>query len=202
MKSFNLSPNACLDRTVEGFYHTHYLGFGVPGNPDYLNHLKNTHDNFSDHKLGSALKQLLPILAHDLTKLVSVAGLSHAWVCCVPRAKALKNYSDNQLLFSSCVSLVAKSDSCLRDGVDFIKRHTSTRTTHLKRYDSEGALPYCGITRDTCNFSPAVAGKDIILVDDIYTKTVNIVEDAVQALFDNGAKSVRVYTVANTLKKY
>jgi hypothetical protein len=43
-------------------------------------------------------------------------------------------------------------------------------------------LPYIGITNATCNISDDVIGKDILLIDDIYTKTVNIDEDAIQSL--------------------
>lgn len=35
----------------------------------------------------------------------------------------------------------------------------------------------------------------------IYTKSVNVIEDCIQALFDNGAKNVLHYCVAKTLRK-
>ena len=44
-------------------------------------------------------------------------------------------------------------------------------------------------------------GKDILLIDDIYTKTVNIDEDAIQALLDNGARSVFFYAIGKTVSK-
>lgn len=40
--------------------------------------------------------------------------------------------------------------------------------------------------------------KDILLIDDIYTKTINIDEDAIQALIESGAKSVTFYAVGRT----
>ena len=55
-------------------------------------------------------------------------------------------------------------------------------------YGGEGNLPYPGITKDTCTISDKVRGKDILLIDDLYTASVNIDEDAIQALFDNGGK--------------
>ena len=61
-------------------------------------------------------------------------------------------------------------------------------------------MPYPGITKATCNISDKVAGKDILLIDDIYTLDVNIDEDAIQALYDMGAKSVRFYAVCKTFK--
>ena len=56
-------------------------------------------------------------------------------------------------------------------------------------------MPYPGITSETCEISSHTRGKNILLIDDLYTKTVNIDEDAIQALFDNGAKNVYFYAV-------
>jgi hypothetical protein len=67
-------------------------------------------------------------------------------------------------------------------------------------YGGDGDMPYVGITKATCKISGDVRGKDILLIDDIYTKGVNIVEDAIQALLDNGPKSVIFYAVAKTYK--
>jgi predicted amidophosphoribosyltransferase len=55
-----------------------------------------------------------------------------------------------------------------------------------------------GKTKDTCLISNEIIGKDILLIDDIYTKSINIDEDAIQALLDKGAKSVIFYAVAKT----
>ena len=63
-------------------------------------------------------------------------------------------------------------------------------------------MPRPGLLRDTCSLSPAIAGKRIVLVDDIYTPGVGIDEDGVQALFDAGASSVILYTFGYTVKKY
>lgn len=67
-------------------------------------------------------------------------------------------------------------------------------------YGGDGDMPYVGITKATCKISNEVRGKDILLIDDIYTKGVNIDEDAIQALLDNSAKSVIFYAVAKTYK--
>ena len=56
-------------------------------------------------------------------------------------------------------------------------------------YAGDGDMPHPGITKNTCNISSEVKGKDILLIDDIYTSRVYIDEDAIQALFDNGAKT-------------
>jgi len=38
-----------------------------------------------------------------------------------------------------------------------------------------------------------------LLIDDLYTRTVNIDEDAIQALLDKGAHSVAFYAVGRTV---
>ena len=48
-------------------------------------------------------------------------------------------------------------------------------------------------------FTPKL--NTIIVIDDIYTKTVNVIEDCVQALINCGARDIIVYTVARTAYK-
>jgi phosphoribosylpyrophosphate synthetase len=67
---------------------------------------------------------------------------------------------------------------------------------------NDGEKPYPGITKDTCKISDNVRGKDILLIDDLYTKTVNIDEDAIQALLNKGAKSIVFYAVGKTVSRY
>ena len=101
------------------------------------------------------------------------------------------------------VAAAVKDLSGFSDGTNYIIRHTDTRTTHMDKsgYGGDGDLPYPGITKDTCNISSEIKGKDILLIDDLYTKTVNIDEDAIQALLDNGASSVVFYAIGKTLER-
>lgn len=87
------------------------------------------------------------------------------------------------------------------NGIDYIIRHTDTRTTHRDRagYGGTGKLPYVGITRKTCTISNNVKDKDILLIDDLYTESVNIDEDAIQALIDKGARSVFFYAIGRAV---
>ena len=62
-------------------------------------------------------------------------------------------------------------------------------------------MPYVGITNDTCDISDAVIGKVVLLIDDLYTKSVNIDEDCIQALLDKGAKEVVFYSVGRTIRR-
>lgn len=129
----------------------------------------------------------------------------------VPRAKALSNFVGSQLMFlegiKKAVSDIKRGGVKVEDGTDYIVRHTDTRTTHMRRgspwgYQNHGEWPYTGITKDTCRIvQEKITSKKIILIDDIYTKNVNIDEDCIQALYDNGAKSVIFYAIALTKGK-
>lgn len=70
-----------------------------------------------------------------------------------------------------------------------------------EEHSNNGSEPYRGISLATCRFSENIRGKNILLIDDIYTKTVNIDEDMIQALLDCGANKVYFYAVAKTLYK-
>lgn len=212
IQEFKIESNEYLKQEIQGFYCCDYVGYNEPNNPDYINTLKNTFKDKSKENLESALKILLPLLYDALYKLISSTDTLAITVCVVPRSKALKTYSQNQLLFRKAVSHVvdkliqdnnlAELGISVENGTDFIIRHTDTRTTHLDKsgYGGDGELPYVGITKDTCTISPQVRGKYIVLVDDIYTKTVNIDEDCIQALLDNGAAGVAFFAVAKTKK--
>ncbi|MCB9482030.1 MAG: amidophosphoribosyltransferase [Desulfobacteraceae bacterium] len=180
-----------------------------PGNPDYINELKNTFNNASIEKLNIAGKKLTEVLFQDLPQILEIMRFKTLTICVVPRAKAQAGYSQNQMLFKFFVKKVSRSLSGFFDGTDYIVRNFNTKTTHLCKanmplsYNNDGPMPYPGITKDTCIFSKDIFKRDILLIDDIYTRTVNIDEDAIQALLDRGAKSVTFYAAARTkLKSY
>jgi hypothetical protein len=207
MNRFVIESNRFLSQNIQAFYHTDFYGYGKPNNPDYLNILKNdNHQNWSPFKLNSAANLLGDILAVDLPQLLQLLQLNTLTVCVIPRAKADITYRANQLLFKSTVQDVVNHLNGFEDGTNYISRHTNTRTTHLRRpiegYVNDGQLPYPGITTDTCNISNNVRGRDILLIDDIYTKTVNLDEDAIQALLNKGARSVTFYAVGQTVGNY
>ena len=121
-------------------------------------------------------------------------------VCVVPRAKVESIYRPDQLLFKRTAQKVINKLG-FNDGTNYINRHTNTRTTHRNKhgYGGDGDMPYPGITKRTCHISNEVKNKNIILIDDLYTKTINIDEDAIQSLLDKGAKSVMFYAVGKTV---
>jgi len=195
MNEFTIYANEYLSQDIQGYYHTNYLRYGNPGNPDYLNDLKNTFDNFSEEKLNNAINQLYNILKNDLSQFNKSLT-----ICVVPRSKAENTYSHNQLLFKKVIQAII-DELGFNDGSDYIIRHTDTKTTHLAHteYGGNGDMPYPGITQNTCNISNTVSGKNILLIDDIYTNNVNIDEDVIQTLLYSGAKSVIFYAVGKTV---
>ena len=206
MTPFTIEKNSYLKQNIQGFYHTHFGGIDLPNYGNFLYKLKNDpHHNWTTEHLKTAITEFANILIVDLPKVQSHLGISSLTVCVVPRSKADKNYNQNQLLFKATVKHIVNKLGLI-DGTDYIIRHTNTKTTHLKKpmegFNNDGDLPYVGITNATCNISDSVNGKDILLIDDIYTKTVNIDEDAIQALLNKGAKSVAFYAIGNTVLKF
>ena len=207
MNKFIIEANQFLSRNVPGYFHADFHGAGQPGNPDFLYKLKNDpHHKWSQQHIRYAISDLNAVPGIDLPEIIKQVEASTLTVCVVPRAKTETSYRPNQLLFKATVEVYARSAPGFADGSSFIIRHTNTRTTHLRQpiegFENDGRMPYPGISLDTCNFSTQIKGRDILLVDDIYTKTVNIDEDMVQALFDNGARSVVFYAIGNTARKY
>ncbi len=202
MNSFIIVKNEFLKQDTVAYFHYDYIGFGHEGNPDFINHLKNQFGSTDILILKNAVNQLKKVLKEDFCEIKKLNNNKKLTVCVVPRAKSEDYYSEYQKLFKKTISNVVDEIGEFVNGTNYIIRHTNTRTTHLNRsgYGGDGEMPYIGITKSTCNISKDVLDKDILLVDDIYTLDINIDEDAIQALLDNGAKSVIFYAVAKTVK--
>lgn len=224
MNSFTISPNISwythpqtnnrvrgqfISKSINAFYHSDYQGGNAERREtigtveNIITTLKNQFQDKSDDVLIKTGKKLIEILEKDLPKVLQKTGKNNLTICIIPRAKALTFYANNQLVFKQAVTIVAKKLNSFSDGTGYIIRHTDTRTTHLDRsgYGGDGDLPYPGITKKTCTISDDVKGKDILLIDDLYTETVNIDEDAIQALLDNGANSVVFYSLGKTASR-
>lgn len=199
MNKFTIFANNYLPINVMAFFHVPYTGMGNPGNPNYLNDLKNTFNDFPQEKLQSAVRELKSTLQADLPQVLRSFDYREMVVCVVPRAKAEESYHVNQQLFRSTVRTVISEIPGFVDGTNYLRRHTDTKTTHLRNpvpnYTNNGPDPYPGILENTCDISADVAGKDILLIDDIYTPDVNIDEDAINSLLKSGASSVAFYAV-------
>lgn len=201
MKKFIITQNEYLYKNIQAYYRYDYTTYRTKGNPDFINHLKNQFGNTHDSILKNAVNELTKVLQEDLPKIKSLHN-TNLTVCVVPRAKAESYYTDKQKLFKRVISNVVDKLSGFKNGTNYIIRIINTRTTHMNRsgFGGDGDMPYVGITKATCKISSDVRGKDILLIDDIYTKYVNIDEDAIQTLLDTGAKSVIFYAVAKTFK--
>ncbi|MCO6450524.1 MAG: hypothetical protein J5I90_07010 [Caldilineales bacterium] len=199
MYRFQINANNYLSKQTTAFFHVPYTRMGNPGNPDYLNNLKNTFNNFSEDKLLAAVQDLHNTLLEDLSQISKLQRINPIVVCVVPRAKAENAYHRNQQLFRATVQDVIRLVHGFVDGTSYLRRHTNTKTTHLRNpvsnYINDGPEPYPGITEQTCDISTDVAGKNILLIDDIYTPGVNIDEDAINALYNAGSKTVTFYAV-------
>jgi len=202
MNSFTITSNEYLSKNIQAYYRHDYTTYGTEGNPDFINHLKNQFGDTPVQTLQNAVNELKKVLEEDLLKIKNLLSPTNLTVCVIPRAKAEGSYSDNQKLFKRVISSVVDKINGLTNGTNYIIRQINTKTTHMNRsgYGGDGDMPYIGITKATCNISNNVRGKDILLIDDIYTKSVNIDEDAIQALLDFGAKSIIFYAVAKTYK--
>lgn len=202
MNSFMITTNEFLQKDIPAYYRYDYTTYRTEGNPDFINHLKNQFGDTKAYTLQNAVNELKKAIEEDLTIIKKLHGNANLTVCVIPRAKAESYYSDNQKLFKRVISSVVDKANGFINGTNYILRHTNTRTTHMNRsrYGGDGDMPYVGITKATCHISSEVRGKEILLIDDIYTKGVNIDEDAIQSLIDNGAKSVLFYAVAKTYK--
>jgi len=199
---FIVENNIFLKRNTIGYYHQKYTGFRQPGNPDFLNTLKNTF-NLEPHKnLIEARDKVIEILKDDLPQIIKEQSMSNCMLVCVPRAKSIKSFSNSQLMFKEAIKIAANNIPGAIDGTDCIIRVVNTRTTHLGNASgipNDGDKPYPGITVATCEINKTrIMNQNIILIDDIYTRNVNIDEDCIQALLDNGANKVIFYSIGYT----
>lgn len=199
-----------LSHNCFGFYHDYYVAGdaearNTPGTvANIVTTLKNQFNNQAISRLRDAMESMKSMLQEDFSALLE-NPLKGDWVVCViPRAKAESAYNSHQQLFREAVKYSIDGNPRLIDGTHYITRHTNTITTHMFKsgYGGDGKLPYPGITKDTCHISSEVRGKNIILIDDLYTAGVNIDEDAIQVLFDNGAEKVILYVLGKTCKKH
>lgn len=209
MKSFIIKQNEYLNQDIQGFHHTDYVAYEnrseVENYPIYLLTLKNDpNHNWWDSKLQNAQREFLRVLHSDIPEIQRQIDKKPLMICVVPRSKAENTYNANQLLFKATVKVaVSQLGTDFIDGTNLIERHTNTKTTHIRQpiegFNNDGLMPYIGITNATCNISNDIIGKDILLIDDIYTRNINIDEDAIQALLDKGANSVSFYAIGKTI---
>jgi hypothetical protein len=210
MYKFTITPksdnngSSFLSRNVQAYFNSYYLsGAGQWQTEGTIENiictLKNDITPYTESTLQNVCNKLENILLTDLPHILRLTGKDSLVVCTIPRAKV--NYNSNQLYFKKTVGEVADKLNGFVDGTNFIVRTTDTKTTHRARsgHGGNGEMPYPGITINTCKISDDIKDKDILLIDDLYTNSVNIDEDAIQALYEKGAKSVTFYSIGAKL---
>lgn len=204
MNNFKIDPNEFLFTEIQAYYNSDYQGgegkWNVKGTIEYIICTLKNDINYpvADDKLKDAASGLYDILKRDLSSIQQLSGVNNLTVCVVPRAKV--KYMPEQLFFKRTIKDAVEKIDGLNDGTNYINRIEDTKTTHRPPpYEGNGSQPYPNITKDTCLISDDIIGKDILLIDDLYTKTVNIDEDAIQALLDRGANSVIFYSIGKTI---
>ncbi|WP_314084491.1 hypothetical protein [Capnocytophaga gingivalis] len=205
MEKFTIEKNDFLKQDIQGYFHTIYHSMYY-NNTDtlHINKLKNDTLSFSIEELRDAGAKLLQNLNDDIPIILNEHNQNFT-ICIIPRAKIESIYQKTQLLFKEVINTFVRNFNqsqkifSLENGTNYIIRIKNTKTTHLRNiigsYENTGDKPYVGISKDTCSFSPFIKGKNILLIDDLYTKSININEDMIQALLDNGAKSVIFYSI-------
>ena len=201
MKDLNIEPNEFLQHRVTAYYHGYHRRWDDT-EVGFINTLKNDPGDFNNETkdfgftLIGAQKRLCEILKEDLVEIAN-STKNRLTICVIPRSKTNQSYKASQLLFASTIKKFALANGVLfDDGTGYITRVADTPTTHIT-HDYESIK--IGISKKTCDISTDVSGRDILLIDDIYTKSVNIDEDFIQALYDKGANSVIFYAIGNTI---
>ncbi len=199
MKKFYIGENKYLEQKVLAFYNCDYVGYQKPGNPDFINHLKNMTNQYNELDLVEDFVQVSERFVKDMESIFNKSDFKNFTVCVMPRSKRESKYKQSQLMFKKAISSCANKLGFI-NGTDAITRVKDTKTTHNWRLENNtGDNPYKGITKDTCRVDLSkIKDKNIVLVDDIYTEGVNVIEDCIQYLFDLGAKSVILYVTAKT----
>lgn len=204
MKTFTILQNQFLSRNVNAFYHDEYRrgNWNVRGSVENLIcSFKNDISVTPNAIMAENKRTLMYILREDLLEIQNAIAPNTLTVCVIPRAKKDSEYFSYQKQFREVVKQTVDSLNGFVDGTNYIQRIVNTRTTHRDKagFGGDGELPYPGITLHTCSISADVENKDILLIDDLYTKSINIDEDALEALLKKGAKSVRFYAVGRTV---
>lgn len=212
---FEIQGNEYLKENCIGYYSMDFKSVRQGGELTFLHTLKNNKSNVELAYLVKAELEAMWHIANFLVAYDKVFGnkiREQILVCRVPRSKTY--FNESQLYFQKAIKKAIQPanhsiNNKLIDGIDYIRRIKDVATTHLANSQlaqatlpklCSGDKPYPGITRNSCLISKKVANRTILLIDDIYTLGVGVVEDCIQALYDKGAKKVIFYAVGRTNK--
>lgn len=187
---------------VVGYYHDEYYGMSSPNNRvRFVNTLKNDRLTSSRDEILSGEIQLANAIRGDLARITQKHGA--LTLVGVPRSKREESYPWAKMGLKRALRRAVSENMRLLDGLDFIIRHTDTLCTHRSYwgYGGLGEGPRPGLIADTCRLSSQIRGRDILLVDDIYTPGCGIDEDAICAMLNAGARSVIFYAIGYTVSR-
>ena len=205
MRKFTIEANKFLSQNINAYFHCDYMGGGrykQQGTMEYNIFSLKGEVWRSASDIDTAKSTIRDIIKNDITSIVGLHPDKHFTVCVIPRSKVFIDPSKKMLL--DTIRKALSSLSIVDSGVEYIQRVKNTYTTHKSCFagGGDGPEPYSGITIDTCTILEDVRGKEILLIDDIYTAGVNIDEDAIEALLQKGAKSVTFYSIGRTVSRY
>lgn len=205
MNKFIIQNNNFLKSgPISAYYHEEYnVKMGKKCNYNgYIHVLKNTYNERTSEELNEAMLKLSSILRSDINGILLEENLSKDVIIIgIPRAQSENSYNDSQLLFRRTIKEVCNQAELICENSSII-RIKDTKTTHIKKDNvlingkPNKALdsPYPGLAKDSCCFNEEILnGRDVILIDDAYTKNANIAEDFIQALKDFGSNKVIFY---------
>ena len=204
-----ISQNDFLDRNLKLYWRYNYISSNFIGgsvkDQQMSEDIRTLKNQFRDKKINflqSCYQRIRADVDEGLQILVKQLAVTRlpCVAVAVPRSKA--TFCDDQLYLIKAISDAITLNG-MENGAYFIQRHSDTKTTHLMNtkigdMNKTGDAPYPGITGRTCNLDGDVRGKNVILIDDIYTGGVNVDEDCAQFLFDNGARNVVLYALCKT----
>ena len=125
MEQFTIQKNDFLSHDCTGYFHLYYVGYGQPGNPDYLNTLKNIFVSTHPDTLRAASRQAASLMIQDIPQVMDAEGLDTAILMAVPRSKS--GMCNWQLGFKAAVRTTVKAlqadNLSVIDGTDCIFRH-------------------------------------------------------------------------------
>ena len=92
INEFTVPKNEYLCRSIRAFYHVNYKGYGNPGNPNYINVLKNEGGRESEDSLINASNELSSVLTLNIPEIKKRLGYQSLVVVVAPRSKACQSY--------------------------------------------------------------------------------------------------------------